>query len=630
MCGISGFVDFTSKSNKSVLDKMAEIQTHRGPDDMGTDIYETDEATIGFAQNRLAIIDLSPGGHQPMHYKQLSIVFNGEIYNYQEIKKLLLTAGHRFTSESDTEVILHAYDEWGTKCVERFIGMFAFVIYDRDKEEVVLIRDRAGVKPLHYYYKDGLFMFASELKAFYTHPKFEKEIEFDSVIQYMQYSFIPSPYCIFKHCYKLNPGSILSLQIKNRKINITKYWQVTDFYKLPTLDISYDEAQNHLETLFKSAFEYRMLADVPVGVFLSGGFDSTCVAAILQNSRLTSKIKTFTIGFDSGNNEAPFAKDIAKHIGTDHNEYYCTVKESQSLIPDLPFFYDEPFADSSAIPTLMVSKMARQEVTVALSADGGDEIFAGYTYYNTYLKHMALLKKVPAPFKKSTGKMINTIAGLIPSERVSHKFKTVAHLFNTPENKLAPSLQHSYFKKITARESEQLFIKAASERKTHFDENFENFSDPLSIALANDYRFYMANDVLTKVDRATMAVSLEGREPLLDQRIVEFAAQLPSEFKLSSMEGKKILKDIVYKYVPYDLMNRPKTGFVIPVHQWLKKDLSYLLDEYLSATAIKASGVFNYKRVNELRTMFSNGLLPDEDIIWKILQFQMWFKKWGN
>lgn len=391
MCGITGFIDFSKKQNKITLEKMVETLKHRGPNNNGAILYEDEYAYVGLGQTRLAIIDVSDDGNQPMEYMHFSIVFNGEIYNFEEVKKELILLGHKFTSNSDTEVILHAFEEWKTKCVHKFIGMFAFVIYDKHNNIIHAFRDRAGVKPFFYYQKNGVFMFASELKAFHQHPYFVKEIDIDALSAYFDYGYVPSPYCIFEDTYKLDPGNFFELNIKKNELKVTEYWNSDSFYAMPKLTLDYTEAKSELKTLLKSAYNYRMVSDVPVGVFLSGGYDSTSVAAILQDTS-PSKIKTFTIGFESGNNEAPYAKENAAYMGTEHHEYYCTEKEAKGIIHDLPFYYDEPFGDSSAIPTTLVSQFAKKEVTVALSADGGDEVFCGYNSYLDLDKKMNSIK----------------------------------------------------------------------------------------------------------------------------------------------------------------------------------------------------------------------------------------------
>lgn len=348
-----------------MLKKMTDTLFHRGPDGAGYELFNHPSAQIGFGHRRLAIIDLTIHGKQPMSFQDLWITFNGEIYNFNEVKKELIELGHSFSSESDTKVILHAFKQWGKECVHRFIGMFAFVIYDSINNTIFVCRDRTGVKPLYYYFKDNLFLFASELKAFHQHPDFVKEINPTAVAEFMQFGNVPGESCIFKHCSKLLPGHQLTLDLSNRNSAILRYWNVYDFYNKPKLSLSFEEAKKETEKIIQSACNYRMVADVPVGIFLSGGYDSTTVTAILQKES-SQQLKTYTIGVpDIGLNEAPYAEDIAKHLGTNHTTYTCTQQEAIEVIQDLPFYYDEPFADSSAIPTHLVSKIARQDVTVA-------------------------------------------------------------------------------------------------------------------------------------------------------------------------------------------------------------------------------------------------------------------------
>ena len=628
MCGIFGFVDFKKQLNNENLKLMLKATEHRGPDDSGTDFYTNCVENIGLGQNRLAIIDLSDAGHQPMHYKDLTVIFNGEIYNFNEIKEELHVKGHKFNSHSDTEVILHSYKEWGIKCVDRFIGMFAFVIYDRSRNSMVLFRDRAGVKPLFYYWNDDLFLFGSEMKSLMTIDKFKKEIDLDAVNLFMDYGYVPSPLCIFKNCMKLSPGHTLTLDLSNKKYIVEKYWEVIDFYQKPKLNITYDEAKAKLESLLISAFNYRMVSDVPVGVFLSGGFDSTAVAAILQNGR-KEKIKTFTIGFEEGNNEAPYSKVIADYLGTEHTEHYCSTKEAQSIIPMLPYYYDEPFADSSAIPTILVSKIARQHVKVSLSADGGDEIFAGYIYYRSFVKTADLLLKIPSFVRKIIGFAAKVVYNVVPQSDFKTRLTRYIKVLFASDMDIPFLLHESYFK-LPDTVRKKLFKNTKLNKAKSIQSNKNPFiQETLSAGLAMDYKMYLQNDILTKVDRATMSVSLEGREPFLDHRIIEFVAQLPFTFKLGNA-SKMILKDIVYKYIPKNMMDRPKSGFEIPVSQWLKGDLSYLLDDYLNEGALKESGIFNIDFVKQLKKDFFSSKLKDPFIIWKILQFQMWYKKWMN
>jgi len=625
MCGVCGFIDFNSNSDAEVLNKMVSFLNHRGPDDRGNEVYFVDNIIIGLGHTRLSILDLSSAGHQPMDYEHFSIVLNGEIYNFKEIKNELIFLGHQFKSESDTEVVLHAFLEWGDSCVSKFIGMFVFVILNKQSNEITIVRDRAGVKPLFYYWNEDLFLFSSELKSFHEHPLFKKKININSVHQFMDYGYVPSPYCIFEYCHKLNPGHILKFNITKKTFEIKKYWDVNNYYSLPKIKISYNEAQIEVDKLLHSAFEYRMVSDVPVGVFLSGGYDSTAVTAILQNDR-SNKLKTFTIGFEEGNNEAPYAKDIAKYLGTDHTEHYCTTKEAQEIIPTLPFFYDEPFADSSAIPTILVSKLAKKEVSVALSADAGDEIFAGYDIYNTYLNKLTLINNIPEVARKTLGSFIKIGSLMTNNKRYKNRLDLMSNVFKVDKKLIPQALFKSYF--ISSQEhNNNLFNFRSQYKNTSFDNDFLDFNDILSIPLAIDYTMYLQNDILTKVDRATMSVSLEGREPFLDHRIIEFVAQLPSEYKYGKTQ-KMILKDIVHKYVPKALMDRPKSGFSVPLDSWLKNDLYYLINENLSPKAISESGLFNTEYVTKLINAFLRNEIDNRAIIWKLLQFQMWYKKW--
>lgn len=634
MCGITGFADFNKKSDRSILEKMNRIMAHRGPDGEGYGIYQASNAAIGLGHRRLSIIDLSEGGSQPKTFQTLHITYNGEIYNYAEIKKELETAGHQFNSHSDTEVILHAYQEWGADAINKFIGMFAFVIYDETNNKLFACRDRAGVKPFFYYHKNGLFLFASELKAIIQHPDFEKEININAAAAYMQYGYVPTPHCIYKNAFKLKPGHFLELDLSNNSISTKQYWNVYDAYNKPLLKISFLDALEETEKVLTNAFQYRMVSDVPVGVFLSGGYDSACVTALLQKNN-TEKIKTFTIGVpDAGLNEAPYAKAVAAHLGTDHTEYYCTQKEALEIVPHLPFFYDEPFADSSAIPTTLVSKIAREKVTVALSADAGDEIFAGYNRYDYVMKYGKRLQRVPGVVRKSVAAVMDNVpANAIP-------FLNKQYLFHSRYEKVKTFLKNpseqNMLKNITRQMTDDsvagLFIDPVSILTTAFDSNElqqDNYS-MLSYLMATDYQTYLLDDILQKVDRAGMSVSLEGREPFLDHRIIEWVAQLPLEYKYNNGNKKYILKEIVHKYLPKQMMDRPKMGFGIPISNWLSNDLKVYVDRYFDEAFILKQGVFNNNEVQRIRKAFLNGKQERAEKIWFILMFQMWYDKWMN
>lgn len=607
---------------------------HRGPDGEGYGIYNADTATIGLGHRRLSIIDLSEGGSQPQTFQSLHITFNGEIYNYAEIKKELEAKGHQFHSHSDTEVILHAYSEWGSAALQRFIGMFAFVIYDDVNQKLFACRDRAGVKPFFYYWKNGLFLFASELKAIVQHPAFEKEINIDAVASFMQYGYLPTPHCIYKNTIKLKPGHFLELNTADRSIAVQQYWNVYDAYNKPTLKIDLPDAIAETEKLLVNAFQYRMVSDVPVGVFLSGGYDSACVASLLQANN-TEKIKTFTIGVpDAGLNEAPYAKEVAAHLGTDHTEYYCTEKEALEIIPQLPFFYDEPFADSSAIPTTLVSRIAREKVTVALSADAGDEIFVGYNRYDYVMKYGDKVQRIPNFLRKSAAALMDVIpASSIPVLNKKYLFhsryeKMKSILSNANDKNIFLNLtQHHNDKEIAA-----LFKNTPAALATAFDSEElqkEHFS-LLNYMMAIDYQTYLLDDILQKVDRATMSVGLEGREPFLDHRVVEWAARLPMEYKYNNGSKKFIIKEIVHKYLPKEMMDRKKMGFGIPIATWLQTDLKPFVDKYFDDAFITKQNIFNNAEVQRVKKSFYQGKIERAEKIWFLLMFQMWYDKWMN
>ncbi len=624
MCGICGYINLRKdRLDSSVLLNMVRTMHHRGPDSQG--YFEDQENQVFLGHARLSIIDISDSGKQPMYLDNLTIVLNGEVYNYREIKEELVSKGHSFKSSSDTEVVLHAYQEWGADCVRRFIGMYAFAIYNSDTQLITLFRDRAGVKPLYYYYDDQAFIFGSELKVFHQNPLFKKELDFDALGLYMKFGYIPTPYCVFKNTHKLVQGSYLVFDVKKASYEIHQYWDLKSFYLKPKLNIPYEEALEETERIMTSAFQYRMVADVPVGVFLSAGFDSTCVAALLQKG-MTDKLRTFTIGFESGNNEAPMAKEIAHCLGTDHTEHYCSEEDALKIVKDLPYYYDEPFADSSAIPTTLVSKMARQQVKVALSADGGDEIFAGYNTYASFLKNYGLINKIPKPARKPIGNFVDIVNNIVFDPK-SHRrlvvLKDVLFSNQTLSTALSESILTNGFSIYNGKELTKEYDYLPS---VYYEPNED--MTVLSKLLYSDYIQYMQDDILVKVDRASMTSSLEGRNPLLDSRIVEFVAQLPDEYKYYNGLRKRILKDIVYKHIPRELVDKPKTGFSVPLTFWLNNGLKEYVNHYLSDNVILNYHLLNIKYVQEVNERFKKHPAIAENDMWKFLQLQMWYEKW--
>lgn len=626
MCGICGVLCFNRKVDEATLKTMVHSMHHRGPDNESGKIYTHGDVSCALGHARLSIIDLSPNANQPMEFGNLSIVFNGEIYNFKQLKTILEEKGHRFLLNSDTEVILHAFNEWGTDCVDKFIGMFSFAIYDGEKQMLHLFRDRAGVKPLYYYLKDDILIFASELKAIVKSPYFQKRINIDSVSLYFKFGYIPEPNCIYENTYKLTAGSLGSYNIKRRNWNIVQYWNVFDFYDKEKLLISYEDAKDHLEELLISACDYRMVSDVPVGLFLSGGYDSSGIAALLQASR-SEKLKTFTIGFEDVSSEIPTARKVSQILGTDHTEYVCTSKEAQDIIPDLPYYYDEPFADTSSIPTILVSRIARQSVKVALSADAGDEIFAGYTSYqqiNTYSKRVSMI-----PNSTFLSKSARQMSNMVKNDKIASLLSFLSDILVKSKTERQTILQERVrswsnikYNRLLSFDYPYLYDKLCS----------MPCSDPVLLMQLIDYICYLPSDILLKVDRASMSTSLESRCPLTDHRLVEFVTQLPTSYKLDNYSTKKIFKDIVHKYIPKEVMERPKSGFGIPglLNNWLRTDLSYLISEYITEKELENVGIYNIAKVLEYKRQFLQGkYIFNEPSIWLILQFQMWYKMWN-
>jgi asparagine synthase (glutamine-hydrolysing) len=631
MCGIAGFADFNNKSSEATLAQMSECLAHRGPDGQGVYFTQTPKAQIGLGHRRLSIIDLSSAANQPMHYNGLHMIFNGEIYNYNEVRERLIAKGHEFKTHSDSEVILHSWQEWGAEAIHQWRGMFAIVLYDEAKNELIAIRDRAGVKPFIYHWHNDLFLFGSELKSMMSHPTFKKDIDVNAVASFLQYGYISHPHTVFKNTFKLPPGHLLRLDLTTKQLNVQQYWNVYDYYNKPKLKIDLPEAINETEKILTESFQYRMVADVPVGVFLSSGYDSSCVTALLQKNN-TEKIKTFTIGTtDEKLNEAPYAKQIAAHLGTDHTEYYCTSKEALDIIPDLPLYYDEPFADSSAIPTILVSRMARKKVTVALSADGGDEIFAGYNRYDYISRYGDKIRSIPKPVRKLAAAAMGSISSqsipVLRDKRNFHsRYDKLKNLLNDPStSELLKNLNHVFNNK----EVQELFVQDIQEQQTaHSSKELrKEFYEPLSYMMAIDWQTYMADDILQKVDRATMSISLEGREPFLDQKVIEWAAQLPSEYKYRDGVKKYILKEIVHRHIPKQMMERPKMGFGIPVETWMKNELKDLVKEAFSEKNL-AHGIFDKAAVTKLVNDFLHGRSEKYLKVWYLLMFQLWYQKW--
>jgi len=618
MCGIVGFIDRSKQTKSETLQTMTDTLQHRGPDDSGYKFVENENYQLGLGHRRLSILDLSLHGHQPMVFEHLSMVYNGEVYNFQEIKTELEASGYSFESHSDTEVILKAFHKWGVKSVHKFRGMFAFTIYDSKKESIYIFRDRVGVKPLYYYQNNGFFLFGSELKALAVHPDFNKQLDKEALSMYLQFGYIHAPHTIYEDTYKLLPGHYIKYDLLNDELETVKYWDIVDYYKMEKFDVSEKEAEKQLEVILIDSFNLRMVSDVPVGTFLSGGIDSSLVTAVLQKHN-GEQISTFTIGFeDEKYNEAHYAKKVSEYLDTDHTEYYCTKQDALDIIPLLPQMYDEPFGDSSAIPTALVSKLAKEKVSVVLSGDGGDETFCGYSSYELFEQRSASIKSIPARnFISSLMEAIpDPILGLEGmNEKYYLKYLKLKSVMDCDNVADMFKLSNAVFTKYDARQ--------ILSGEYHYEDELDlQDLHVLEQMMISDFKGYLADDILVKVDRATMHVSLEGREPLLDHKILEFAARLPISFK----KNKSILKNILDKYIPNELFERKKQGFGIPINDWLRNDLKFLLDEYLDDKKIRDQNIFDLKYIQKLKQLFFSGKNDDRKI-WTLLMFQMWYKE---
>lgn len=626
MCGICGYI---SKKNITAeqLKEMNDTMYHRGPNDSGEEIYPaSDGYQIGFAQRRLSILDLSMLGHQPMHSdnKRISVVYNGEIYNFQELKKELVD--YPFRSNCDTEVIIAAYLKWGISCIERFNGMFAIALYDRETQEVYLVRDRIGKKPLYYWYEDQNLVFASELKPIMKCPGFHGEIEKGVLSRYLFQQYINAPESIYQNVYKLEPGAIL--RFSKGQIKIWKYWDVKEAYeKAQTNPVgSYEEAKEHLKDLLKQAVAARMIADVPLGSFLSGGYDSSLITAIAQEHS-TEPVKTFSIGFhEEKYNEAKYAGAVADHLGTNHTELYIDEQDMFELVDSIPKYYDEPFADSSQIATMMVSKLAREHVTVALSGDGGDEFFCGYNIY----ENVAQAQKLDA-----LGGMVHGICQL-PGLKQAHiedklPFRVRVIAGNREKESKTQFGAGNYIVKARAMVGE---LPEGEALPVHYLVESRYGVDNWQIRrMLLDMDTYLPGDILCKVDRASMKYSLECRCPILDMKVMEFSYRIPHQYKYAGGDKKHILKDIAYDYIPKELLDRPKVGFGVPLDKWLRGPLKEQLLDYSSYEYLKKQNIFDAAYVSDMiqKYVITGDAGPAtganySKLSWSFFVFQQWYE----
>ena len=643
MCGILGVID--TRLNEAELRKlttsMADALHHRGPDAAG--IWVDEDAHVALGHRRLSIHDLSPLGAQPMYSasENLVIAFNGEIYNFKAISQKLIAEGCKFRGSSDTEILINAVEYWGLEtALNHCIGMFAFAVYDRTKKTLTLARDRIGEKPLYYGFIENRFVFASELKGLLSAHDHRPNIDMGALSSYFRYGYISAPHTIYENIKKLEPGAFFNIdlaKVANGFDNIItqRYWILDSTFPNESQNLLSDEkiATAKLNDILSNVISEQALSDVPLGAFLSGGIDSSIVASILQFQSDTP-IDTFTIGFDDKSfNEAEHAKAISRHIGSRHHELYITAQDALNIVPSLSKIYDEPFADSSQIPMLIVSRLARQKVTVCLSGDGGDELFCGYNRYTHAKNIISKMKSAPDTLKKigayslknisprtwdSLYTNTNKILGRKGGANFGSKMHKLADLAASKDAQSAYDFLCSYWP-----HPDDLFVTPTAEPRLTAKHNFE--TEFLNAAMEWDQKWYLPGDNLVKTDRASMAASLELRVPLLDLRVVEFSWSIANELKLKNGVSKWLLRQVLYKYVPSHLIDRPKMGFSIPIGHWLRKELRAWAEVFVATEFLSSQGIFKTEIIQKIWQQHLSGSHDHSNKLWTFFMFQDWY-----
>lgn len=642
MCGFAGAL--TQPSNAASLENavsmMASAILHRGPDDGG--VWIDASAAVGLSHRRLSIVDLSAAGHQPMlsRSERFALVYNGEIYNHAALRHQLDQRGDfAWQGHSDTETLLAGFECWGVEAtLQKAIGMFAFALWDRETRQLMLGRDRLGEKPLYYGWQGQSFIFGSELKALKAHPEFSATVDRNALALYMRHNCVPAPYSIYEGIRKLEPGCMLVLSEYQKLPAISQYWsgrEVVQRGREDQFSGNADAAVNALEALLTDAVGQQMVADVPLGTFLSGGIDSSTIAAIMQ-SQATRPVRTFSIGFDEpGYNEAEHAKAVAAHLDTDHTELYVSAQQAMDVIPFLPQIYDEPFADSSQIPTYLVSKMARQHVTVALSGDAGDELFAGYNRYTMTASMWKKINALPAIARKSIATAIRALppsawdALASPLSRVAGgRLNAVGDKLHKGAGVLGSATEDDLYRRLVSHweDPASVVMNGCEPPSLLTDPKRHPSVAGVERMMAFDMLTYLPDDILTKVDRAAMAVSLETRVPFLDHRVVEFAWRLPLEYKLREGQGKWVLRQVLYKHVPKALMERPKMGFGVPLAAWLRGPLREWAETLLNKQRLLQEGYFHADIVRRKWAEHLSGTRNWAYHLWDVLMFQAWLE----
>jgi asparagine synthase (glutamine-hydrolysing) len=644
MCGLAGFLDPSGKAGgtdamREAAARMAAALRHRGPDDAGA--WADADAGIALGHQRLSILDLSAAGHQPMTSGcgRYVIAYNGEVYNFAELRSEIEAGGHRFRGRSDTEVLVEAIAQWGVEAaLKRAIGMFAFALWDREERTLTLARDRLGIKPLYWGRFGDLFLFGSELKALRAHPRFVPEVDRNALAAYLRFNYVPAPHSIYRNVCKLEPGRLLRLR-PGEEPRIETWWDLFALARKAQgerIETNEGAATERLEALLRDAVKRRLVADVPLGCLLSGGVDSSAIAALMQ-AESTSAVKTFSIGFrEKAYDEAAHARAVAGHLGTDHTELVAESRHALELVPRLPDLYDEPFADSSQIPTFLVSELTRKHVTVALSGDGGDELFAGYTRY-AWARNLRRLGAAPNALRSG---LAGGIRALSPAvwDRLAHAIpaRVRPRLFGDRLYKLADVIAFAdedrlYRRLITHWDDPEAIVPGALEPRgavwdSALTRDFPDFGERMQLL---DTATYLPDDILAKVDRASMAVGLEARVPLLDHRVVELALRLPPGFRMRGGESKLLLRRVLYRHVPKELIERPKMGFAVPLAEWLRGPLRDWAEALLDAGRLNEGGFFRPAPIREKWTEHLSGHRNHQYLLWSVLMFEAWRERWG-
>lgn len=641
MCGIVGYWS-PEFDPHDIIQRMANRITHRGPDAKG--VWLDEGVGLALGQRRLSILDQGPAGAQPMASTngQLLLIYNGEIYNHLVVRAELEATGWSacWRGHSDTETLLAALQLWGVAgTLKRLTGMFAFAVWDRGRKRLTLARDRMGEKPLYYGHSDGAFLFGSELKALQAHPSWKGVICREALDLFTRYGYVPTPWSIYQGIKKLPPAHFVVISENGRTVSQPQcYWDLAAIAESshPRESVNSDKLTNELDGLVLDAVSRQMAADVPLGAFLSGGYDSTLVVAAMQ-SQSERPVQTFSIGFDeAAYNEADHAKAVANHLGTSHTELYVTPDEAMSVIPQLPEIYDEPFADSSQIPTFLVSKLARQHVTVSLSGDGGDELFYGYGRYEFTYQTWNKLRRFPRPMRRalattmrhSPGLALERAQELLPEKlKITHLADRLPKMADLLVSESGTDFYRSLVSGPTAHGS---LVRGSGHPETILDSQAKSLG---SLGLREwmmyvDQVTYLPDDILTKVDRASMAVSLEARVPLLDHRLVEFAWRVPTEYKYRDGQGKWLLRQVLYRYVPKSLMDRPKMGFGVPIEHWLRGPLREWAEALLDEQRLRQEGFFNPEPIRKMWQEHLSGKRRWHEPLWNILMFQAWYEHW--